>query len=214
MLLSVGVLVSPCSRKFLQQSRIIVQKQAGWSLFRIGPKYGVVFDGQQFPIDAYDYFHKQFVPRWKSTDPAALSAYLEYMNKFDDGAVVIAHSQGSKFAMDAMLKVPHQFKAVVLLEPFITPDLEKSIFGIMKDIPVLIIYGDFIKDSPFWVSAYDTSKKYVEAVEKAGGSVTWIDLPEQRINGNSHQLYLDKRIRTTLLKLFKNGLKATGLMQK
>lgn len=187
-------------------------KQVGWNLFRIGPKYGVAFEGQQFPIDAYDYCNKQFVPRWKSTDPIALSAYLEYMNQLDDGAVVIAHSQGSKFAMDAMLKVPNKFKAVVLLEPFITPDLEKSDFSVMKDIPVLIIFGDFIKDSPFWASAYDTIKKYSEAVEKAGGSVTWIDLPEQRINGNSHQLYMDRNS-DNVAKVVQEWFEAKNLMR-
>jgi len=188
-------------------------KQAGWGLFRFGPEYGVAFEGLQFPVESYDYFNKQFVPRWKSTDPLALEAYVEYMNQFDDGAVVIAHSQGTKFAMDAMLEAPEKFKGVVLLEPFITPDLEKTDFSKIKGVPVLIIYGDFIKDSPFWASAYDTIKKYAEAVEKAGGSVTWIDLPEKGINGNSHQLYMDKNS-DEVAKVVQDWFHANNLMAK
>jgi hypothetical protein len=44
-------------------------KKEAWELFRIGPSYEVggqrvAFDGQQFPIEAFDQFARQGVPRW------------------------------------------------------------------------------------------------------------------------------------------------------
>ncbi len=48
-------------------------KKEAWELFRIGPSYEiggarVAFEGQQFPIEAFDQFAKQGVPRWVTND--------------------------------------------------------------------------------------------------------------------------------------------------
>jgi hypothetical protein len=44
-------------------------KKEAWELFRIGPSYEpggqrLAFEGQQFPVEAFDQFGKQGVPRW------------------------------------------------------------------------------------------------------------------------------------------------------
>src|SRR5499427_9359805 len=53
-------------------------KKEAWELFRIGPSYEVggkreAFEGQQFPVDAFDQFMKQGVARWVTTDAAIQS---------------------------------------------------------------------------------------------------------------------------------------------
>ena len=44
-------------------------KKEAWELFRIGPSYEVggkreAFEGEQFPVEAFDQFAKQGIPRW------------------------------------------------------------------------------------------------------------------------------------------------------
>src|SRR5882762_8728656 len=55
-------------------------KKEAWELFRIGPSYEVggkreAFEGQQFPIEAFDQFAKQGIPRWATNDAATQKAY-------------------------------------------------------------------------------------------------------------------------------------------
>src|SRR6476620_8406776 len=55
-------------------------KKEAWELCRIGPSYEVggkreAFDGEQFPIEAFDQFAKQGIPRWATNDAATQKAY-------------------------------------------------------------------------------------------------------------------------------------------
>ena len=54
--------------------------------------------GNQFPIEAYDNFLKQIVPRWLSTDNAIIDAYVALIDRVCP-CVVLAHSQGGHFAI-------------------------------------------------------------------------------------------------------------------
>src|SRR6266567_7053249 len=61
-------------------------KKEAWELFRIGPSYEVggkreAFDGEQFPIEAFDQFAKQGIPRWATNDAATQKAYDALVQK-------------------------------------------------------------------------------------------------------------------------------------
>ena len=52
--------------------------------------------GSQFPVEAYDNYMKQAVPRWLSTDKAVVDAYVALVDKVCP-CVLLLHSQGGAF---------------------------------------------------------------------------------------------------------------------
>jgi pimeloyl-ACP methyl ester carboxylesterase len=101
-------------------------KKEAWELFRIGPSYEVggrrePFEGQQFPIEAFDQFGKQGVLRWATNDAATQRAYDALVQKICP-CVVIVHSQGGNFGFNAALNAPDKVKALVAIEPSGAPD--------------------------------------------------------------------------------------------
>jgi hypothetical protein len=72
-----------------------------WERFRIGPPGSwnddkakrATYPGVQFPIEAYEQFMKQGVPRWLTTDEQIVTAYIELVDKICP-CVVLVHSRG------------------------------------------------------------------------------------------------------------------------
>jgi hypothetical protein len=62
----------------------------------------------------------------------------------------------------------------------------------LKDIPVLMMFGDFVDQHPRWAAFKKIDTEYGNAIKAAGGTVDWINLPEIGIKGNSHMLMQDK----------------------
>ncbi|MCI5865504.1 alpha/beta hydrolase family protein [Cloacibacillus porcorum] len=191
-----GFSMSPYIFKTQPQAR---SKEEMWTLFRIGSEYNgpagkpVAFPGTQFPLEYFDQFAKQGVPRWTDTDPLIYAAYLKYLDRMTTPSVVIAHSQGCKFAMQAAIDRPDKVKGVILLEPYTPLDIKKFDITRMKETPLLVIYGDFLPNYPAWVKwARSIKDTLTDPLIKAGGDVTWVDLPSVGIKGNGHELYLEK----------------------
>jgi hypothetical protein len=90
-------------------------KKEGWELFRIGrpgpmPSPAAqrqAWPGTLFPVEAYDQFTKQSVPRWLTNDEATQRAYDAYVDKACP-CVILVHSQGGAFAFNAALRAPGQ----------------------------------------------------------------------------------------------------------
>lgn len=68
-----------------------------------------------------------------------------------------------------------------------------SDFQKLTNIPIVMYYGDYIPDQPVenpgqeqWRAAYEMAKKWKDAVNKHGGDVTLVHLPEIGIKGNTH----------------------------
>src|SRR5262249_30185853 len=76
----------------------------------------VTFDGQQFPVEAFDQFAKQGVPRWVTNDAVTQKAYDELVQKVCP-CIVMVHSQGGSFGFNAALAAPDKIKALVAVEP-------------------------------------------------------------------------------------------------
>jgi pimeloyl-ACP methyl ester carboxylesterase len=171
-------------------------KKEAWELFRIGPSYEiggqrVAFEGQQFPIEAFDQFAKQGVPRWVTNDEATQKAYDALVEKVCP-CVVVVHSQGGNFGFNAALAAPDKIKAVVAIEPSGAPDPAKVDVGKLKGVPHLIVWGDFRDKVAVWQRLPIAPTKYRDALVAAGGNADVFDLPVMGIKGNTHMLMMDR----------------------
>ena len=177
---------------------IFLPKQNPFERFRIGQGAGSwnadpgqmkVLPGNQFPVEAYDTFMKKVVPRWMSTDGATIAAYTALLDKLGPSAV-LCHSQGCGFGFRVAQARPELFKALVAIEPAVAGDPDQA--GKLKDVPTLIVYGDFIDGDARWPTMRQFALDYAAAMRAAGGSVDVVNLPDIGISGNSHMLMMDK----------------------
>ena len=174
-------------------------QNAAWGMFRIGPADGYATDpakrkafaGQQFPTQAYDQFWKQTVARWTSSTALAQKTYDQYVQRVGP-SVLIAHSQGGVFALNAAQTAPDRFKAIVLLEPAGAPDPAKVDAARVRNVKYLVVWADYYDQSKLWQAYRANVEKYLDAVKAAGGSVDVIDLPAMGIKGNSHMFIMDR----------------------
>jgi hypothetical protein len=149
----------------------------------------VTFPGTQFPIEAYEQFMKQGVPRWTTTDDAIVAAYVELIDKVCP-CVVLVHSQSGSFGFKALEARPDKIKGLVAVEPTLGGD--KSKVAAIKGTPVLMIFGDNAKDHPRWSKIRQGDVDYAGVFKAAGGSIDIVDLPDMGIKGNSHMMMMDK----------------------
>ena len=168
-----------------------------WERFRVGPigswnadkAKRVTFPGAQFPIESYEQFMKQGIPRWTTTDQAIVAAYVELVDKVCP-CVVLVHSQSGSFGFQALEARPDKIKALVAVEPTLGGDPAKV--SSIKATPVVMIYGDNVEDHPRWSKIRQGGVDYATALKGAGGTVEVIDLPDVGLKGNSHMMMMDK----------------------
>ena len=124
--------------------------------FRIGdgegswnpdPAKRKVLPGSQFPVEAYDNYMKQSVPRWLSTDDAIIAAYVALVDKVCP-CVLLLHSQGGAFGFKVAELRPDKVKAIVAVESATAGNLDKA--AALKDTPVLMLFGDYVDQHPRW----------------------------------------------------------------
>lgn len=173
---------------------IFLAKNEPFERFRIGNGAGSyakrdVLPGSQFPVDAYDNFVRQFVPRWTTTDDAALAAYIAAIDRICP-CVVIAHSQGGQLAFRAAEARSDKIRAIVAIEPAGVGDTGAA--EKLKGVPILAVYGDYIDQDPRWPMIKGSGLRYFDEIRKVGGFVTVIDLPQIGISGNGHMMMMDK----------------------
>jgi pimeloyl-ACP methyl ester carboxylesterase len=171
-------------------------KKEAWELFRIGPSYEpggqrVAFERQQFPIEAFDQFGKQGVPRWLTNDAPTQKAYDALVQKVCP-CIVVVHSQGGNFGFNAALNAPDKIKALVAVEPSGAPDPTKVDLATLKGVPHLIVWGDFIDKHAAWQRVVVAPNRYREALAAAGVTADVFDLPAMGIKGNTHMLMMDR----------------------
>ena len=144
--------------------------------------------GSQFPVEAYDNFTKQIVPRWTTTDDAIVAAYTALVDKVCP-CVLLFHSQAGGFGFTVAQSRPDKIKAIVAVEPAVAGD--KAQAGKLKNIPPGG-YGDYIPIDSRWPKMRQIGLDYADAMRGAGGNVDVVNLPEVGIKGNSHMLMMDK----------------------
>ena len=185
-------------------------KKQAWEDFRIGavgsyklnPADRVALPGQLFPVEAFEQFMKQGVPRWATTDAQIQAAYNALVQKVCP-CVILTHSQGGNFGFNAALAAPDKVKALISVEPTGTPKPELLAGGKLKAVPHLVVWGDFVAQSALWTRFLPASKTYADALRAEGGVADWFDLPQMGVAGNTHMLMMDK-----------NSDQVAGLIQK
>ena len=135
------------------------------------------------------------MPRWLSTDQVIIDAYVALIDKVYP-CVILAHSQGGHFAFRAAEQRPDKVKAMVSVEPATSGGVDGA--KRVKDMPLLLVYGDYIEQDPRWVAYRKAGMAYVEALRAAGGKADVVSLPERGITGNSHMMMMDKNNRAVL----------------
>ncbi len=169
--------------------------------FRIGqgpgswnddPQKRRVNPGSQFPMEAYDNFTKEIVPRWLTTDEAIIAAYREEVQRVCP-CVILFHSQGANFGFKVAQEMPDKVKALVAVEPAAIGYADRA--AALKDVPVLMVFGDYIDGDPRWVTMRKNALDFGDAIKQAGGAVDVYELPQMGIHGNSHMMMLERNNR-------------------
>ncbi len=166
--------------------------------FRIGdgpnsydpdPAKRKLMPGSQFPAEGYDNFVKQGVPRWTTNDDATIAAYIAEIDRVGP-CIIMVHSQAGTFGFKVAQARPDKVKALIAIEPAGVGDSAKV--DALKNIPTLIVYGDYIDRDSRWPKMRATGIAFADAIKAAGGSVDVVDLPKIGIKGNSHMIMMDK----------------------
>ena len=167
--------------------------QEAWTIFRFGPEYPKVYPGLRFPLDAQGEFWKQMVPDWSQSLPTpnptvpALSELAQRLN----GTVLVSHSQSGIYPFQTAALSAKGIAGIVSIEPAACPDPNADLTPYTK-IPILVLWADYVDQSARWAPRVAACKTFAEAVNKAGGKVEHIALPEIGIRGNSHMLMQDR----------------------
>lgn len=194
-------------------------EQLWFNQFRIGlwPSY---FEGVQFAKDAHtrDQFFRSMTPNTGPFDMGVLSDGVSAVFEKVGAGVLFTHSQGGGPGWLTAIK-NSKVKAIVAFEPgssFVFPEGEvpapipsafdtvqgaavpASQFAALTRIPILVIYGDNIPaqavDLPAqdsWRTRLTMARHWRDTVNKHGGNVTLVHLPEIGIKGNTHFLMSD-----------------------
>ena len=194
-------------------------EQTWFNQFRVGiwPNY---FPGVQFPRDpeALNQYFRQMTPNTGPFDMEVISdAAAALFSKIGPG-ILVTHSQGGGPGWLTAIK-SRNVRAVVAYEPgsnFMFPNGEvpppmpslgdtleavgvpPSQFMELTKIPIIIFYGDNIPQQPMAVPSQDSwrtrlamARLWADAVNRRGGDVTVVHLPEIGIRGNTHFAFSD-----------------------
>lgn len=194
-------------------------EQLWFNQFRIGlwPSY---FDGVQFDRspETLNQFFRSMTPNTGPFDMDVLSdGVAALFNKIGPG-ILFTHSQGGGPGWLTAIKSKN-VKGIVAFEPgssFVFPEGEvpapipsafdtvqgaavpMTQFVALTKIPILVLYGDNIPDHPVdlpaqdsWRARLEMARRWRDTVNKHGGDMTLIHLPDIGIHGNTHFIFSD-----------------------
>uniref|UniRef100_Q023E7 AB hydrolase-1 domain-containing protein n=1 Tax=Solibacter usitatus (strain Ellin6076) TaxID=234267 RepID=Q023E7_SOLUE len=194
-------------------------EQMWFDTFRVGiwPDY---FPGVQFSKDpeALNQYFRQMTPNVGAYDPAVISDACAALFNRIGPSVFVTHSQGGGLGWLTALKSAN-VRAIVSYEPgsgFLFPEGEVpeappssggplAAIGVpgpeftkLTKIPIIIFYGDFIPEKPSdnpgqdgWRVRLAMARKWRDTVNRHGGDVTVVHLPEVGVRGNTHFPFSD-----------------------
>ena len=186
-----------------------------------------------------DQFFRQITPNTGPFDAEVISDAMAAMFDRIGAGIFVTHSQGGGIGWKTATKTKN-LKAIASYEPgsgFLFPKGEvpapiknSTAFGDFKafeipledfmaftKMPIVIYYGDNIPTEPtaephkdYWRCAMQMANKWAETVNKHGGDVTVVYLPNIGIHGNTHFPFSDKNNRQ-IADLLAQWLKEKGL---
>ena len=190
-----------------------------FGIFRLGvwPDF---FRGVQFSHDpeALNQYFRQITPDTGPLDPALNSAAVTALFKKIGPGILVTHSHAGGMGWRVAIKSSN-VRAIVSYEPgsgFIFPEGEVppvmqssggplqaagvplAEFVPLTQIPIIIFYGDNIPSQPAgnpgqdgWRVRLAMARLWRDAVNRRGGDVTVVHLPEIGIRGNTHFPFSD-----------------------
>ena len=197
----------------------VPDEQLWFNQFRIG-QWPETFEGSQFPRgpQALEQFFRSMTPNTGPYDIEVASDGVSALLDKTGPAILFTHSQGGGPGWMTAIK-SQQVRGIVAFEPgssFVFPEGEvpapipsafdtlsaqvvsKAQFEALTHIPILIIYGDNIPDKPVrlpaqdsWRARLEMARLWRDTVNRHGGDVRLIHLPEIGIRGNSHFPFSD-----------------------
>lgn len=168
-------------------------REAAWAIFRFGPQYPQVFPGMQFPLEAQGEFWKQMVPDWSPSlaTPNPTVPDLSLLAKQLNGAVLVSHSQSGIYPFQTAALSREGLRAIVAVEPGACPAPTDDMTP-FAGLPVLVLWGDFVEQSPRWAPRLKLCREFVAAANRAGGKAEMVMLNDVGLPGASHMLMQDK----------------------
>ena len=176
-----------------------------YSRFRIGqgadsydpdPLRRQAYADTRFPVEHFDTFCLQMVPRWTHTNQAMIEAFRALLDRIGPASIV-CHSQSGPLAMKLAATEGARVQSLVAIEPAGIPQQEHA-----YATPSLIVLGGNLASDTRWQAL---SAKISEFARQHA-CVQVLALEEQGIRGNSHMLMMDDnsddialRIQTWLL---------------
>lgn len=214
-------------------------EQEWFGTFRLGiwPDF---FPGVQFKQDeeTLNQYFRQMTPNIGPFDTDIITyAASELFNKIGEG-ILVTHSHSGGFGWLTAIDNSN-VKAIASYEPgsgFVFPEEEvpapiqsssgplvansipMSDFMTLTKIPIIIYYGDFIpkeytENNPGadgWRARLEMAKLWRDAVNRHGGDVTVVHLPEIGIHGNTHFPFSDLN-NMEIANLLSDWMKEKGL---
>lgn len=197
----------------------VADDQTWFNIFRVGiwPDY---FPGVQFSRDpaVLNQYFRQSTPNTGPFDPlVAADAVAALFDRIGPG-VLVSHSQGGGVGWFAVLR-SENIRGVVAYEPgsnFIFPEghvpeplpssfgpleavgVPMAAFLRLTRIPIAIYYGDYIPDTPCdnpgqdqWRVRLVMARLWAAEVNRHGGDVKVVHLPQIGLHGNTHFPFSD-----------------------
>lgn len=197
----------------------VADEQLWFNRFRVG-EWPDFYEGVQFPRDkeSLNQYFRQMTPNTGPNDFEVVSnAVAATFDKVGE-AILVVHSQGGSNGWLSVRKSKN-IKAVVAYEPGgyytfpegeeperrLTPSGSPESISVSLDefmrftkIPIIIYYGDYLTEEPTgnperdeWSFRLKLARQWSEVVNKRGGDVTVIYLPDIGVNGNTHFPFSD-----------------------
>jgi acyl dehydratase/pimeloyl-ACP methyl ester carboxylesterase len=195
------------------------EDQFWFDAFRVGlwPDY---FPGVQFSRDpaVLDQYFRQITPDTGPFDVQVVSNAMAALFDKIGPAVLISHSQGGGVGWFTVIKSDN-VRAVVSFEPgsnFPFPENEvppqmpsaagplgavgvpMAAFMRLTRVPIILFYGDYIPEQPTvyrgqdqWRVRLAMARRWAEVVNRHGGDVTVVRLPDVGLYGNTHFPFSD-----------------------
>jgi Alpha/beta hydrolase family len=194
-------------------------EQTWFNMFRIGtwPNY---FDGVQFSRDpeALKQFFRSMTPNTGPFDVEVVSSAVSALVDKIGAAVLFTHSHAGGPGWATAIR-NRNVRGIVAFEPgsgFVFPEGEAPVamssaagtlepvavamsqFKQLTKIPIIIYFGDNIREQPTtkpgednWRVRLAMAKLWRDAVNRHGGDVTLVRLPDIGIRGNTHFPFSD-----------------------
>lgn len=183
---------------FTDEPPVFRSNELAWERFRIGPKGGYrpggqaaqAHDGQIFPSDHFDAFAQQFTARWPGFSDHVRRAYAAFISDAGGGLVIVAHSEGARYALECAMQSAASIVAMVLIEPAGAP-AQRSDWNRdqLRSIPLLSVWGDFIEHNERWRDLKARYEAFIQSSSILGHDT--IHLNDIGLAGHSHFPMLD-----------------------